>query len=81
MANYIIPDNTKLTNLLKALRAKCIDCCCGSSNEVQLCPANTCPIWYFRLGKNPYREKRVMSEEQKEAARIRLAKGRKVKKT
>ena len=25
---------------MKAIRAKCLDCCCGSSNEVRLCTAN-----------------------------------------
>ena len=24
---------------MKAIRAKCLDCCCGSSNEVRLCTA------------------------------------------
>jgi hypothetical protein len=34
----------------KAIRAKCLDCCCGSSEEVRLCH-----ITAFRLGKNPFR--------------------------
>ena len=24
---------------LKAIRAKCLDCCCGQANEVKLCPS------------------------------------------
>jgi hypothetical protein len=35
----------------KAIRAKCLDCCCGQANEVRNCPMTTCPLWNFRLGK------------------------------
>lgn len=35
----------------KAIRAKCLDCCCGQRNEVKLCPVTTCPLWIYRLGK------------------------------
>lgn len=34
----------------RAIRLKCLDCCCGSAYEVRLCPAKTCPLWRFRLG-------------------------------
>ena len=40
---------------LKALRLRCIDCCAGSSLEVRLCTAASCPSWPFRLGRNPWR--------------------------
>jgi len=40
---------------LKAIRFKCLDCCCGSAHEVKLCTAETCPLYLFRLGKNPNR--------------------------
>jgi len=65
----------EITNPVKAIRAKCLDCCCGNSNEVKLCPAGDCPIHAFRFGKNPYRAKREMTEEQRAAAaeRFRLA--------
>ncbi|MDG4601420.1 MAG: hypothetical protein P9C55_01525 [Defluviicoccus sp.] len=39
----------------KALRARCLDCCVGSANEVRLCPAVSCPAWPFRLGSSPWR--------------------------
>ena len=35
----------------QAIRAKCIDCCCGQKNEVKLCPITDCPLWIYRLGK------------------------------
>ena len=34
----------------KAIRAKCLDCCCGNSAEVRRCPAANCPLWRYRLG-------------------------------
>lgn len=35
----------------KAIRAKCIDCCCGSEHEVRLCPCTECPLYRYRLGR------------------------------
>ena len=37
---------------LKAIRAKCLDCCYDNVMEVRLCPATNCPLWEFRFGKN-----------------------------
>ena len=34
----------------KAIRAKCIDCCCGLKHEVKKCTATNCPLWNYRLG-------------------------------
>ena len=64
------------TNPVKILRLKCLDCCCGSSKEVQLCPARDCPCWPWRFGKNPYRKKKELSVEESAALAARLAKGR-----
>ena len=38
---------------LKAIRLKCLDCMCGSSNEVKLCPIPTCPLFEYRFGHRP----------------------------
>ena len=38
---------------LKAIRAKCRDCCCGSCKCVRWCPATDCPLWPYRLGLRP----------------------------
>ena len=38
---------------MKAIREKCLDCCCGSAQEVRLCPAQKCPLWPYRMGKRP----------------------------
>ncbi len=38
---------------MKAIRAKCLDCCCGSSEEVKQCPSTDCPLYEYRFGHNP----------------------------
>ena len=38
---------------IKAIRAKCLDCCCDSALEVRLCGATDCPIYPYRLGVRP----------------------------
>ena len=63
-------------NPLKALRARCLNCCCGNATEVRKCSAVECPSWPFRMGSNPFRQKRVLSPEQKRAMADRLANGR-----
>ena len=55
-------EEKKITSVLKAVRAKCLDCCCWQKNEVKLCPATQCPLYDFRMGKNPFRKKKVLSE-------------------
>ena len=69
----------QITNPVKAIRAKCLDCCYGSSKEVALCTAEKCPLYPFRFGRNPYRQKRELTEEQIAAARERFAKAREAK--
>ena len=49
---------------MKAIRAKCLDCCCGSSHEVGLCPCADCPLHSYRFGKRPNREKREATPAQ-----------------
>lgn len=61
------------TNPVKAIRKFCLDCCGGSSVDVKHCSSQHCALYAFRFGKNPYRAKREMTEEQREAARTRLA--------
>ncbi len=38
---------------MKAIRAFCLECCGGSSNEVKLCVSKNCALYPFRFGKNP----------------------------
>lgn len=45
----------KTVNLtpIKAIRLRCLDCSGFSSKEVNLCPVTGCPLYPYRLGKNP----------------------------
>ena len=38
---------------IKAIRAKCLDCCCDSIQEVRLCAATDCPLYPYRFGHRP----------------------------
>lgn len=53
---------------LKALRARCIDCCAAQPGEVRLCTAVACPSWPFRMGSNPWRKE--ASDAQREQGRL-----------
>ena len=66
------------TSPIAAIREKCLDCCHGAQ-EVRYCVAVDCPLWPFRMGKNPF-VKREMTEEQREASKDRLKKAREAKK-
>lgn len=55
----------EITNPVKAIRAKCLDCSCDSIEEVKNCPITSCALYPFRFGKNPYRKPREYTEEQK----------------
>lgn len=66
-------ESSKITSPLKAIKAKCLDCCCGQYVEVKNCTCKDCPLWDFRLGKNPHRS-RTVTEEQRERMRERAKK-------
>lgn len=57
---------------VKAIRSKCLDCCCGSAKEVRLCPVYDCPLYPFRMGHNP-NIRRKYTDEQREAMAERPA--------
>jgi hypothetical protein len=58
------------TSGLKAVRRKCLDCSGGSVDAVRTCAFSACPLFEFRLGKNP---RIVRTPERKEADARRLA--------
>ncbi len=66
-------------NPIKRIREYCIQCVADQPKEVELCPITDCPLYDFRFGTNPYRAKRVVSEEQKAALRSRMENVRKYK--
>ena len=56
---------------IKAIRAHCLGCS-GTANEVKLCTVVTCPLFKYRLGKNPNIKKRELTDEQRAAIGERL---------
>jgi hypothetical protein len=46
----------KTRTLMKAVRAKCLDCTCQQPKEVRLRTVKQCPLWPYRLGKRPKKE-------------------------
>jgi hypothetical protein len=65
------------SNPLKAIRAFCLECSCGQTSEVKECPVFKCPLYPFRMGKNPFRQRREISEEEKRVLADRLREARK----
>lgn len=72
-------DASKNSNPLYAIKEFCYRCSGDSYAEVKRCSAPDCPLFPFKTGKNPYRKKREMTQEQKENASERLANARKRK--
>ena len=68
-------------NPLKALRGRCLDCCCDNAAEVRKCVSVDCPSWPFRMGVNPFRKKQQLSEEQKQRRTAQLRAGAEAKLT
>jgi hypothetical protein len=60
--------------LLRAMRARCLDCCADQPNEVRLCTQVHCPLWPYRMGTDPWRKE--PSEAQLAHARTLAAKRR-----
>ncbi len=48
---------------IKAIRAKCIDCSCGSLREVRECHMKDCTLWPYRMGKRPKNDKYINDNE------------------
>ena len=41
---------------LKAIREKCLDCSGQNASDVRYCAIKDCPLYQFRMGKNPNRK-------------------------
>lgn len=48
----------KLTPM-RAIRKKCLDCCCGSYTEVTHCTVKTCALYEYRSGHRPKEEEPI----------------------
>lgn len=46
-------NNAKFLTPIRAIRQKCLDCCCWQKQEVKLCPSKDCPLHPYRLGHRP----------------------------
>lgn len=44
---------------IKAIRAKCLDCCAGQFAEVRLCTVEKCPLYEYRMGHRPKGDKSI----------------------
>ena len=40
--------------LLRVIHDMCSRCMCGSSSEIRRCTSVACPLYPYRLGRNPY---------------------------
>ena len=43
----------KILTPVKAIRAKCLDCCCNQIVEVRLCTCTDCALYPYRMGHRP----------------------------
>ena len=41
---------------LKAIRARCFQCSCGSAKEIRECTVKGCALYRYRLGHRPLKE-------------------------
>ena len=48
---------------VKAIRKNCLDCSGGSVSEVRNCVVTDCPLYLYRLGRNPNRKANTQSRE------------------
>lgn len=47
---------------IKAIRAKCLDCCNNQINEVRICNIENCPLHEYRMGKRPKKDDLPMED-------------------
>lgn len=54
----------KLTPM-KAIRKKCLECCCGQTKEVRTCDIKTCALHPYRSGHRPKDEENITETDKK----------------
>ena len=62
--------------LLRVIRDMCLRCVCGSSSEIRRCTSVACPLYPYRLGKDPYSTRRGRSASDLALARARISEQR-----
>lgn len=68
--------DNEIKSPLKTIREYCLTCCCESAYEVKACPAKDCKLYAYRLGHDPRREKRVLTDQERQTMRDRFARAR-----
>ena len=63
----------KTLSPLKAIRAKCLDCCADQPKEVRLCPCEDCPLYSYRDGRDPARLNLLTETQRTDAAERMIA--------
>ena len=64
---------------VRAIREKCLDCSAGSPAEVRMCTVgpeakNPCPLFPYRLGKNPGAKRNLSPEARgRQAENLKIA--------
>ena len=48
---------TSKADILKAIRAKCLNCSNDQEHEVRLCPVKACELYPYRFATDPNRSK------------------------
>ena len=66
----------KQLNPLQSIKAHCRECSGGLLDEHKNCPVTNCFLHPYRMGKNPFRKKRELTEDQKKDIADRLQKSR-----
>ena len=61
---------------VKAIRAKCLDCSAWQATEVRLCVMHDCPLYPYRMGKNPNLKGKRGKGDPKALQRARAEKSR-----
>lgn len=64
---------TTKAELLRAVKAKCLDCCCYQPSEVRQCTSQRCDLWLYRLGRDPNPSRRGVPQNLP-SGRAKLAK-------
>jgi hypothetical protein len=49
---------------MKAIRQKCLQCCCGQLKEVRECAVQTCALWPYRMGRRPKKQTLALQPQQ-----------------
>lgn len=50
---------------IKAIRAFCLERCCGSFQMVKECSSRKCPLFAYRFGKRPLTNERIEKANKK----------------